>query len=1447
MANNDPTTPPAGFIPVQPKRNEIPAPPAGFVPVRQSSPVSPLETAEYEGAFQEFGEGVASGVIGIGQGLLELGASGVDLVLDTDTASSVTAGANAIREYAGIDPAGFIGKGTEIVTQFVVPGLGAATAVSKMNKARQLAQGLYQGQNLTKMQRLGLGAKQLAAAGLVDAAVATDNTMTIGDFFEGGPTQTDQTIGLSGREEALRRIGNKFKLGLESAGLGGLIGGAAQLANTTGLTGVVGQTLGKGARVVETAARPVVNVAGRGLDVVAGATAAPVSRTVQAVAGSKPGQFIGRQNRNARDYLKELERTRTFGSVPGGPGAREGFFGKSLNTAEAILDDTASLLRYRGNLPQDVALERLLSQNAPSSFIRRGEKSIASFDKKLDSAFGKIDEMTSNSSPLHRAETYNLMREYMTTPKAQLSDNILSSIPKQARQDVKDLRSMLDKLRTNVLNSETLKRQNVVNPKTGRDLQSTIEENVDTYLRRRMRIFEDASYKPSNEALKVGLDGFKNDPRALAREIQTLVRDRPSKFDDAYLNRLGLRRTGPDRKEARIVVDRVTDEAARLARDSFIQRYKPKNRGLFGYKGTKGGRTAKDSINVGMFKERSNIPKYQRALLGEIDDPREQIIATIADLAEFKAVDDYFGKVARMADNNEGIGKFFTNSSRLAPDLIDDMVESGNYVVLGGKGGAARPGIEDVKLDTLSEWGPLHGYVVPKRIYDSLTQQVFGGSGHEVIDGIRATYSAFLRGKGASQYGKTVLSPITQLRNVSTASAFALANGNVGRQASLGDSVRIVMQDLAEMPTNQALDELEEMSNLGVIGTNAELRELQDIIGKGLGFTAEDKGKYGSSAFARRLQDNKLGGFLGSVNKKAQDLYQGGDDIWKIYNYKFEQEKIRNALRNSPIDEQIRYLTKNRTANMTPDQMRRKINSDPNFLDQLVKEEAADIVRNTVPNYNMVPEAISYLRRSPYGNFVAFPYEILRTGTNVIQRGVDELLDPNAEVQKIGMRRLIGAATTYAGIPMGVSALAHELTGISEEEMEAYRRSFGMPWEKNARLVPIGRDEKGMPEYINFSYSNPYDMLERGINTALNTIDEGRRLGKGSLQITTEAMGQALVETFSPFMDESILLGKLKDIADPQAEGMVGKLYNMAVLGGRGGETVTGAKVYRPGESAGEKVGKSLLHVLDAFNPGFLPVNIRGGELEPSRALRGLFGSDDPNALIASQDKSFRKYDPETEIFRAFTGVTPLNINPERALYYAGVEFQEAIRNATNLFNNVAYRGDVDSGSLLNAYRKANEARYRASNQFYQKIEDMRQLGLPESEIRKILKDRRIGGTDFILQGRFDPFRPSNSVVNQMQKNGTINQLPRAEIGDMYNEFRTRDLVTDKQREERQRIRQPSTVPAPPPGFVPRNSSRPAPQPTSPMRYPTPPAGFQPRKVDPRLIPDPRTRELLNP
>ena len=50
-----------------------------------------------------------------------------------------------------------------------------------------------------------------------------------------------------------------------------------------------------------------------------------------------------------------------------------------------------------------------------------------------------------------------------------------------------------------------------------------------------------------------------------------------------------------------------------------------------------------------------------------------------------------------------------------------------------------------------------------------------------------------LQFKVATQFGKTVLSPATQVRNVTSASMFPLANGHIGGRASVTESIKMVM------------------------------------------------------------------------------------------------------------------------------------------------------------------------------------------------------------------------------------------------------------------------------------------------------------------------------------------------------------------------------------------------------------------------------------------------------------------------------------------------------------------------------------------------------------------------------------------------------------------------------------------------------------------------------
>ena len=167
-----------GGIPVQPENS---GGRFGGIPVQQTEQ-EPV--AEFEGFFQEIGEGIGSGVIGIFEGIGEVGALGIDYVTGTTNyAQNVNEAADYAREITGFDPSGALGKGAEVITQFFTPGLGAAMILTKGAKAAQLAKGLYEGQRLSKAQKAGIGAKSLGIMAAADIVVANDGMTTISDFF----------------------------------------------------------------------------------------------------------------------------------------------------------------------------------------------------------------------------------------------------------------------------------------------------------------------------------------------------------------------------------------------------------------------------------------------------------------------------------------------------------------------------------------------------------------------------------------------------------------------------------------------------------------------------------------------------------------------------------------------------------------------------------------------------------------------------------------------------------------------------------------------------------------------------------------------------------------------------------------------------------------------------------------------------------------------------------------------------------------------------------------------------------------------------------------------------------------------------------------------------------------------------------------------------------------
>ena len=314
---------------------------AGFDPSKPFSVAGPEDVGQ-ESTTQEISEGLASGLLGIPQGLGELAAAGVDIVYDTDYSSDVTAFFDGIRDAAGIDPEGTAGTIAEVVGQFVVPGLGAASAASKLSRIA----------NLGTMTRR---AAQIGAAGVTDAMVATDGMTTLGDFFQAGPTQTEDTIGMRGKEKGAARIGNRLSFALEAGGATALVEPALK-------------GLGLGGRVVAKVATPVV---------------APIVRKgilPAAEAISKP--------------IRELAE-------------RDDLVGDSVNKL-------LSVFRSRGNLPQDVFEVRSNILGKVEAEVGTAARSFKAVQDGLDEAFKKSETVLAEGTPLVRSEVLNRLYGYLT-------------------------------------------------------------------------------------------------------------------------------------------------------------------------------------------------------------------------------------------------------------------------------------------------------------------------------------------------------------------------------------------------------------------------------------------------------------------------------------------------------------------------------------------------------------------------------------------------------------------------------------------------------------------------------------------------------------------------------------------------------------------------------------------------------------------------------------------------------------------------------------------------------------------------------------------------------------------------------------------------------------------------------------------------------------------------
>ena len=161
--------------------------------------------------------------------------------------------------------------------------------------------------------------------------------------------------------------------------------------------------------------------------------------------------------------------------------------------------------------------------------------------------------------------------------------------------------------------------------------------------------------------------------------------------------------------------------------------------------------------------------------------------------------------------------------------------------------------------------------------------------------------------------------------------------------------------------------------------------------------------------------------------------------------------------------------------------------------DEAIRQAASWCTRNTIPIYSKVPLIIQEMRRTPFGNFVSFPAEMLRTTFNNLNISMKEAASSNPELRAMGTRGILGLYTTLGAASYAVKGLYESMTGVSDEAMNLYKKYFGAPYQKNANIMAISPIEDGKFKAVTLSDFIPQSAVIEPIEAYFNTREEQKK------------------------------------------------------------------------------------------------------------------------------------------------------------------------------------------------------------------------------------------------------------------------------------------------------------------------------------------------------------------
>jgi len=1231
--------------------------------------------------------GIASGIIKVPEGIVSLAAELIDLGLDSNTAGGVEQFFDTLNPFEEIAEQHGAGKLTEALVSIGIPSTvgfkQGSRLAKKFLKARREGNAISAGSK--NMVRQGMKAKNLNdksgairfGAGVIGGAAGetlvadVEQIGSFGDMFDSGPTVLNR-LNSEGREDATRKLMNRFKFGAEGLFLTPFVGG-----------------VGKGAKAL-----------------------------------AKKGKDLA----------------------------------YSDSAFERAVNKVADFFTPEGKLTKKLFGSQRVMEQFKSSDINRATELVRNLTRSVDSAFPEMQKVLDKTiTPKEKKEFYEKINTLLFD--GDLNIGILN--PKKVDIALNDMKALGVKGETsgkimNALEEARGKFKDLIDLTQGKnqnEITKVLKDRVAKYVGNTYRIFEDKPilgifrrYQPTDEVMSNAVNFFRG---------QIAKQDKNAKKP---YNPDGLQYE----QEARQIVNNLMDDATKLK----------KAEGLPNINYIK--KTLEDSPGgefvAKVMEKTGQPPKVLRELFGEIKDPRLSIFNAVTNLSAIGRQTRFLDEVYETNKKAQAAGErgAFWETKEAAKEATNGVVEIVPVSeTLDGLGKVAGEDIVNPLHTLFTTKDIADGLAVANHLKDTyLTAFAKGREGASVAEqGASFLYrNLLLVPKGASQLAKTVLSIPTHIRNVLSAGAFAGANGIFFTDPK---TLANAFQEGAQISglfnlKNYREADLEkvyrEMLDLGIVNQQIQIGDLKSIF-KTARF-GEDVGN--TDAVLRPLMSK-----LKAIPKYLQDKYVAEDDFWKVTNYFVEMSRRKAAYQRAGIkmgDEVIDFAGNKQIL-------------DDTFL----KKEAADIVKNTVPNYAFVGDVVRTARILPVGNFMSFPSEIIRTtagigqqiikelkhskptrGSNITSTVIEVLEDGTTRVvandnpmYRIGVQRALGMATTLTVVPTAVVEGAKALYDVSEEEIQALRQ-FVPDWSKNSTIVPLRDSETGELKYMDFSHSNAYDLMARPFRTLALSIEDSTQNDRTVLEGFAKGIDGAMTELASPFIDESIWTQALVDVT-----------Y-------RGGRTQEGRSLYTDQTSFGDKKKIQFTHLMEALYPSYK----QGVRLFQT-------ATDTPTErgdLLTGETLGMN------DQVLGFMGFRPITVDPEKTMGFKIAEYQRGIREArtefTGGFFGLLKGGPIDENEVVDRYIASNRARFNVQKEMYKNIDAAGILGTGPAALRGIFKDRQISMNAFskLERGVFDPYFPSQDIIERFREiaqnlgDPSAFSMARPELRELQRDFRGQDL-----------------------------------------------------------------------